>query len=116
MGLLVNGRWTDRWYDTSASEGRFLLHESAFRNWITPDGRPGPTGDGGFKAEPGRYQLDAASVESGSAPVRAFAQARQRWCADSQIPVAPFPLGQHIVSIFGVWEAKGIIGEGHDNR
>jgi glutathionyl-hydroquinone reductase len=57
MGLLVNGRWTDRWYDTSASDGRFLRQESAFRNWITPDGRPGPTGDGGFKAEPGRYHL-----------------------------------------------------------
>ena len=57
MGLLVNGRWTDRWYDTSASEGRFLRQESAYRNWITTDGRPGPTGDGGFKAEPGRYHL-----------------------------------------------------------
>src|ERR1700731_418443 len=57
MGLLVNGDWTDRWYDTSASEGRFLRQESAIRNWITADGTPGPTGVGGFKTEPGRYHL-----------------------------------------------------------
>jgi len=57
MGLLVDGYWTDRWYDTSASSGRFQRPESAFRNWVTPDGTPGPTGDGGFKAEPGRYHL-----------------------------------------------------------
>lgn len=43
--------------DTSASSGRFQRPESAFRNWVTPDGTPGPTGDGGFKAEPGRYHL-----------------------------------------------------------
>jgi putative glutathione S-transferase len=57
MGLLVDGRWTDRWYDTTASGGRFLRQASAFRNWITPDGTPGPTGEGGFRAEPGRYHL-----------------------------------------------------------
>jgi hypothetical protein len=57
MGLLVDGQWTDRWYDTSASGGRFQRQESAFRNWVTPDGTPGPTGEGGFKAEPGRYHL-----------------------------------------------------------
>ena len=57
MGLLVDGKWTDRWYDTSATGGRFVRQESAFRNWITPDGAPGPTGKGGFKAERGRYHL-----------------------------------------------------------
>jgi putative glutathione S-transferase len=57
MGLLVNGVWTDRWYDTSTSKGRFLRQESGFRNWITADGTAGPTGDGGFQAEPGRYHL-----------------------------------------------------------
>jgi putative glutathione S-transferase len=57
MGLLVNGGWTDRWYDTSASKGRFLRQESGFRNWITADGTAGPTGDGGFQAQPGRYHL-----------------------------------------------------------
>ena len=57
MGLLVDGQWTDRCYDTSASGGRFQRQESAFHNWVTPDGTPGPTGEGGFKAEPGRYHL-----------------------------------------------------------
>jgi putative glutathione S-transferase len=57
MGLLVDGRWTERGYDTSSSGGRFIRRESAFRNWITPDGAPGPTGGGGFKAESGRYHL-----------------------------------------------------------
>lgn len=57
MGLLVDGQWHDRWYDTAASGGRFVRSEAPFRNWITPDGRPGPTGEGGFKAEPGRYHL-----------------------------------------------------------
>jgi glutathionyl-hydroquinone reductase len=57
MGLLVAGKWTDRWYDTSASGGRFVRQESAFRNWITPDGAPGPTGKGGFAAGRGRYHL-----------------------------------------------------------
>ncbi|MGA7328284.1 MAG: glutathione S-transferase family protein [Rhodomicrobium sp.] len=57
MGLLVNGVWHDRWYDTAESGGRFVRSESQFRNWITPDGKPGPSGTGGFKAEPGRYHL-----------------------------------------------------------
>lgn len=57
MGLLVDGQWVDQWYDTKASEGRFVRSASKFRNWITADGNPGPTGSGGFKAEPGRYHL-----------------------------------------------------------
>ncbi|SHJ30521.1 putative glutathione S-transferase [Roseomonas rosea] len=57
MGLLVDGQWQDQWYDTKATGGRFVRKESAFRNWITPDGRPGPSGEGGFAAEPGRYHL-----------------------------------------------------------
>jgi putative glutathione S-transferase len=57
MGLLIDGVWRDQWYDTKSTGGRFVRHESAFRNWITPDGRPGPTGEGGFEAAPGRYHL-----------------------------------------------------------
>ncbi len=57
MGLLVDGKWEDRWYDTKSSSGRFVRSESQFRNWITPDGSPGPNGAGGFAAEPGRYHL-----------------------------------------------------------
>ncbi len=59
MGVMVEGRWHDRWYDTKGSQGRFVRSESQFRNWVTEDGRPGPTGRGGFKAEPGRYHLYA---------------------------------------------------------
>jgi putative glutathione S-transferase len=57
MGLLVDGQWQDKWYDTKSTGGRFKRQESQFRNWVTPDGAPGPTGEGGFKAEPGRYHL-----------------------------------------------------------
>jgi putative glutathione S-transferase len=57
MGLLIDGVWHDQWYDTKSTGGRFVRQESAFRNWITPDGAPGPTGVGGYKAEPGRYHL-----------------------------------------------------------
>lgn len=57
MGLLIDGQWHDQWYDTAANDGRFIRSESQFRNWITADGAPGPSGEGGFKAEPGRYHL-----------------------------------------------------------
>ncbi len=57
MGLLVDGKWHDRWYDTESTGGRFVRQDSAFRSWVTPDGSPGPSGDGGFAAEPGRYHL-----------------------------------------------------------
>lgn len=57
MGMLVEGRWHDRWYDTKAHGGRFQRGQSGFRNWVTADGAPGPTGDGGFAAEAGRYHL-----------------------------------------------------------
>ena len=57
MGLLVDGRWVDKWYDTSSTGGRFVRSDAQFRNWITPDGSPGPSGEGGFPAEAGRYRL-----------------------------------------------------------
>lgn len=57
MGLLVNGVWQDQWYDTKSTGGRFVRNEAVFRNWITADGAAGPSGEGGFKAEPGRYHL-----------------------------------------------------------
>ncbi|MBV6633346.1 MAG: glutathione S-transferase family protein [Alphaproteobacteria bacterium] len=57
MGLLIDGEWADQWYDTKKSGGRFERQESAFRSWITADGSPGPTGEGGFKAEADRYHL-----------------------------------------------------------
>ena len=57
MGLLVDGTWQDQWYDTAGTGGRFVRKDSQFRHWVTPDGSPGPSGEGGFKAEPGRYHL-----------------------------------------------------------
>jgi putative glutathione S-transferase len=57
MGLLIDGVWHDRWYETEANQGRFVRPDSQFRNWVTADGSPGPTGEGGFKAEAGRYHL-----------------------------------------------------------
>jgi putative glutathione S-transferase len=57
MGVLIDGVWRDQWYDTRNTGGRFVRKNAAFRNWVTPDGAPGPTGEGGFKAEAGRYHL-----------------------------------------------------------
>jgi len=57
MGLLVDGKWQDKWYDTSKTGGKFEREAARFRNWVTADGSPGPEGEGGFKAESGRYHL-----------------------------------------------------------
>lgn len=57
MGLLIDGVWHDQWYDTKSTGGEFKRTDAKFRNWITADGSPGPTGDAGFKAEAGRYHL-----------------------------------------------------------
>ncbi len=57
MGLLQDGQWVDQWYDTKSTGGNFVRTTTQFRNWITNDGSPGPTGTGGFKAESGRYHL-----------------------------------------------------------
>lgn len=57
MGLLVDGVWHDTWYDTESNAGKFKREEAKLRNWITPNGEPGPSGKGGFAAEPDRYHL-----------------------------------------------------------
>lgn len=57
MGMLIDGKWTTEDEAKTAKDGSFQRKDAAFRNWITPDGAPGPTGAGGFKAEPGRYHL-----------------------------------------------------------
>ena len=56
MGMLINGVWTED-DSTQNKDGKFLRPESIFRNWVTYDGSPGSSGEGGFKAEPGRYHL-----------------------------------------------------------
>lgn len=50
MGLLIDGTWHDRWYDTKSTGGRFVRQDSAFRDAATAKG-------GDFPAEPGRYHL-----------------------------------------------------------
>jgi putative glutathione S-transferase len=51
VGLLIDGEWHDRWYDTDSTGGRFVRSQSAFRNRVTADG------SSGFTAASGRYHL-----------------------------------------------------------
>ncbi|WNW14192.1 glutathione S-transferase family protein [Pseudomonas sp. DTU_2021_1001937_2_SI_NGA_ILE_001] len=55
MGLLIEGRWHDQWYETK--DGAFQRESAQRRSWVTADGAPGPSGQGGFAAEAGRYHL-----------------------------------------------------------
>jgi putative glutathione S-transferase len=57
MGMLQKGKWVDQWYDTDNNGGEFRRQDSRFRNWLTPHGAAGPSGELGFKAEKGRYHL-----------------------------------------------------------
>lgn len=57
MGLLVEGKWQDRWYDTKSTGGKFVRSHAQWRDWITVDGKPAEGRTRGFKAEPGRYHL-----------------------------------------------------------
>jgi putative glutathione S-transferase len=57
MGQLIDGTWHDDWYDTKKHGGKFVRDTSKFRHWVTADGSPGPSGEGGFPAEAGRYHL-----------------------------------------------------------
>jgi putative glutathione S-transferase len=62
--MLVDGKWTEDWQPVQKADakGGFVRQTSSFRNWITPDGSAGPTGEGGFKAEAGRYHLYVALI------------------------------------------------------
>ena len=62
--MLIEGKWTANWQPVQASDakGGFVRQVSGFRNWVTPDGRAGPTGDAGFAAEAGRYHLYVALI------------------------------------------------------
>jgi len=62
MGMLIDGVWQEQEpeadkADPARASGRYERAPTAFRNWVTPDGRPGPTGSDGFSAAPGRYHL-----------------------------------------------------------
>ncbi len=62
--MLVDGKWVADWQPVQAKDekGGFVRQTSSFRNWVTPDGRAGPTGEGGFAAEAGRYHLYVALI------------------------------------------------------
>ena len=62
--MLVNGKWSANWQPVQSTDakGGFVRQTSSFRHWVTPDGAAGPTGEGGFAAEPGRYHLYAALI------------------------------------------------------
>nr|WP_217895090.1 glutathione S-transferase family protein [Acetobacter tropicalis] len=64
MPMLVDGQWVENWQPVQAKDakGGFVRQTSSFRNWITPDGSPGPTGEGGFTATKGRYHLYVALI------------------------------------------------------
>ena len=57
MGLLQEGQWVDQWYNTQETGGQFVRRAPKFRSWITADGAPGPSGEGGFRAQVDRYHL-----------------------------------------------------------
>lgn len=89
--MLVNGVWKDNWQPVQMKDeaGRFIRQASPFRNWITPDGAPGPTGVGGFKAEKGRYHLYVAYIcPWASRALMAGAERAQGcdWCYRGQPP------------------------------
>ncbi|WP_428776597.1 glutathione S-transferase C-terminal domain-containing protein [Vibrio sp.] len=62
--MLINGQWAKDFHPVQGTdtEGGFVRDQSRFRNWITADGTPGPTGEGGFSAEPDRYHLYVALI------------------------------------------------------
>jgi putative glutathione S-transferase len=62
--MLINGQWAKDFHPVQGTdiEGGFVREQSRFRNWITTDGTPGPTGEGGFPAEPDRYHLYVALI------------------------------------------------------
>lgn len=57
MGMLIDGEWVGDGVKPQKTGGRFVRKDASFRNWVTVDGSPGPSGEGGFEAEAGRYHL-----------------------------------------------------------
>ena len=57
MSLVKQGKLQGDWLEEETKDGEFVRLDSVFRNWVTADGSPGPSGEGGFIAEPGRYHL-----------------------------------------------------------
>lgn len=62
--MFSKGQWARDFHPVHATddEGGFVREASWFRHWITPSGKPGPSGSGGFPAEAGRYHLYVALI------------------------------------------------------
>jgi len=60
--MLIDGQWGQDFHPVhgSGDEGGFARGASSYRNWVTVDGSPGPSGQMGFKAKTGRYHLYVA--------------------------------------------------------
>lgn len=57
MGKLIEGKWTGGDVAPTDESGAFQRADSEFPGWLTADGGPGPDGQRGWPAEPGRYRL-----------------------------------------------------------
>jgi len=57
MGLLIDGKWQDEWYDTKSHGGEFVRESAKLRDWVTPGGIEGPDGQPGVAAEADRFHL-----------------------------------------------------------
>ena len=57
MGEFLKGSWRAESDFPHDRTGHFVRPDAPFRNWVTASGEAGPSGVGGFKAEPGRYHL-----------------------------------------------------------
>ena len=49
MGLLIDGKWHDQWYNTHSSNGEFIRQDAQFRDTIAIGGK--------YEPEAGRYHL-----------------------------------------------------------
>jgi glutathionyl-hydroquinone reductase len=93
MGIMVEGKWrADGAFPST--QGHFVRTQSGFRNWVTRTGEPGPTGDGGFKAEPGRYHLYISLACPWAHRTLIFRQLKRLDSAISLSVVDPF-MGEH---------------------
>ena len=93
MGLLVEGVWRDKGYDTESTGGRFVRVPTLYRNWVTADGAPGLTGQGGFPAAAGRYHLYVALACPWAHRTLIFRKLKKLEAAISVSVVEPLMLG-----------------------
>ena len=49
MGLLVDGVWQEERHEVRTQGGRFMRATTRYRNWVTEDGSPGPSGEAGLR-------------------------------------------------------------------